>query len=456
VEFKRPKLRRPEFHRPQIGEIIDASAAREIFNIRTHFATLRQLLKWNLMIAPVAIMAGLASALFLKALKWVTLFRFDHPWLLFLLPVAGICIAWLYYRFSPESEKGNNLVLAEIHSSGAGVSPKLTPLIFVCSLLTHLCGGSAGREGTGVQMGAGIAAGWGRLWGLDSKERKLILLAGVAAGFGSVFGTPLAGALFAMEVLVSGMLRYEALLPVVSASVIGWLTCGVFGIEHEAFHIRIIETHVGAEFTHLYLIKACVAGAIFGLAATFFAKIHLGIHKIFLRCVPGRYTRPFMGGLIIIALTYALGDQGPQYLGIGTMAPPTDFTSVTLERCFEAGIFTIPLFAWFWKTLFTAITLGSGFKGGEVLPLFFLGSSLGAVIAGPLGLPVDLCVGLGFVAVFAGATNTPLASTLLAVELFGGANVLYFAIACFTAYYCSSPRGIYASQIVSDNKLRDQ
>jgi H+/Cl- antiporter ClcA len=268
-------------------------------------------------------------------------------------------------------------------------------------------------------------------------------MAGVAAGFGSVFGTPLAGAVFALEVLTLGRVQYTMLIPCLLAAVIGDLTCAAWGIHHT--ELLIAGPLTAGPFTWgkldlLVLAKVALAGACFGLCARLFTTTTHGLQAGLTRFVPRYWLRPAIGGLAVIALTYALGTR--EYLGLGTWSPfAGDVTTISV---FHVG--GADTWSWFWKLLFTAITLGAGFKGGEVTPLFFIGGALGNTLAGLLGLPVDLGAGLGFVAVFAGASNTPLACTLMGIELFGAQHAVLLAVACWMSYHFSGHTGIYSAQ----------
>ncbi|HWB93346.1 MAG TPA: voltage-gated chloride channel family protein [Puia sp.] len=416
-----------------------------------HFAILSHLFRWTLLVIPVSLVAGSMVALFLWLLDWAIHFRFAHPWLLYLLPLAGIVIFVMYKYLGKGSEAGNNLLMDEIHAPGGGVPPQMAPLVLVTTVMTHLFGGSAGREGTAVQIGGSVAQFFARRFGLSKADVQMILKAGVAAGFGAVFGTPVTGAVFALEVLALGRIKHDALLPCFIASVLADLVCSAWGIHHTAYRITFAEsgrTFFGYfHFDALLLSEAVGAGILFGLAGYGFAELSHTIKNYSHRWMKVKWLIPVVGGLLIIGLTLALGTE--DYLSLGVVGKTPQ--SVTITSCFHAGGAT--MFSWFWKLLFTAITLGMGFKGGEVTPLFFIGAALGNTIAMFTGAPVDLLAGLGFIAVFAGATNTPIACTFMGVELFGGGYLLYYAIACFTAYYFSGHTGIYTAQRVAVSKV---
>ncbi len=424
---------------------------KHLLNPQTHLASLTQLLKWSALIIPPAILAGSASAFFLWALELVTELRWDHGWLLFLLPGGGLVVGLAYHYFGRSAEGGTNLIMDEIHAPGGGVPARMAPLVLFGTLVTHFCGGSAGREGTAVQMGGAIASWFGRVFRIAPAHTRVLLMAGVAAGFGSVFGTPLAGAIFAMEVLTIGRIQYEALIPVLIASVVGDVTCAAWGIKHAVYHIQLVESGTTA-LLHLdlwLLGKVVIVGVIFGLISRFFSELIHALQKPFKHYLPFAPLRPVVGGLLVIAGVYALGTR--DYLGIGVSHPEAGV--VTILSAFQAdGAHT---WSWLWKLLFTCVTLSSGFKGGEVTPLFFIGATLGNTLAWLFDAPVDLFAGLGFIAVFAGATNTPLACTVMGIELFGGQNTVYFATACFIAYLFSGHSGIYLSQRLGIPKRQD-
>lgn len=408
------------------------------------------LLRWTLIVIPVSILAGSLVALFLWLLDAATRFRFAHPWLLFFLPLAGIFIYYLYKYAGRNSEAGNNLIMDEIHEPGGGVPARMAPLVLITTVITHLFGGSAGREGTAVQMGGSAAQYVARKLKLSGEDVKILLMTGIAAGFGAVFGTPVTGAIFAMEVLALGSISYKALLPCFIASVLSDIVCTGWGTKHTGYHIEIMQDLSARScFFHFdfhLLIIVILAGIFFGLASLFFVELSHSIKEYCNRYIKIKWLIPMIGGGTIIGLTYLLGTT--DYLGLGVINP--DKNAVSILSCFHEGGATS--FSWIWKILFTAITLSTGFKGGEVTPLFFIGAALGNTIASLTGAPVDLMAGLGFVAVFAGATNTPIACTMMGVELFGGQNVLYFGVACFTAYYFSGHTGIYQSQRVTQLK----
>ena len=417
----------------------------EQFNIAKH------LLKWTVLILPISIATGLLVALFLWLLDLATRTRWQFHWLIFLLPFAGIFITQLYQRWGKNSDKGNNLLLDEIHKPSVGVPARMTPLILFSTVITHLFGGSAGREGTAVQMGGSISSFFAKWYQLKTDDQRIILMCGMSAGFGAVFGTPVAGAIFALEVLAIGKIRYDALVPCLIASLLADIVCSSCGIQHT--HYSIHYPDVGnrvipyINFDVLLLVKAIGAGLLFGLVSFLFAKISHAIKKQSNTYFNKKWLIPVVGGVLVICISYLIGTF--DYLGLGVTSRTAD--GICITSAFHSGGATY--WSWFWKLLLTAITLSMGFKGGEVTPLFFIGATLGNTLATLSGAPVDLFAGLGFLAVFAGATNTPLACIVMGVELFGADNLIYYAVACFTAYYFSGHVGIYSSQKIAVHKL---
>ncbi|WP_317193205.1 voltage-gated chloride channel family protein [Mucilaginibacter segetis] len=416
------------------------------------FTLFKYLFRWTLMVIPVAIAVGSMVALFLWLLKWGIHYRFKHPWLLYLLPVAGISIHLLYKLYGQSAEKGNNLIIDEIHQPGAGVPKRMAPLILITTVITHMFGGSAGREGSAVQIGGSLANLFGGWFKLQETDKKVILTAGVAAGFGAVFGTPLTGTIFALEVIAIGRIQYNALLPCLIAGLVADVTVSAWGIHHTQYHIDVVNTGQDFYGHHLHtgiwlLIKVIISSAIFGLVSYAFAKaVHL-VKDTLLQLLKISWLLPICGGLIIIGLTLLLGK--PDYLSLGVDAEYPG--AITIVSSFQHG--GAAAFSWLWKLIYTAITLGTGFKGGEVTPLFYIGSTLGNSLAELFNAPVSLFAALGFIAVFAGATNTPMACTIMGIELFGGEHALFFAVACFTAYFFSGESGIYGSQRVAIPKI---
>ena len=414
------------------------------------FSIANYLLKWACLVTPVALAVGTLVALFLWLLDKVTQIRWQNGWIIWFLPFAGILIYFLYQKIGKKTEAGNNLIIDEIHEPDGGVPARIAPLVLFTTLVTHLFGGSAGREGTAVQMGGGLAALFGRWIKLNPSDLRILLMAGIAAGFAAVFGTPVAGTIFALEVIAIGSIKYDALWPCLMASLVANFTCSSWGIHHTLYNIHFTHTDSNDFFGIDYLLigKVVVAGLAFGLTAYLFGEMQHSIKEFSNKYIKIKWLIPAIGGCLVLGLSVALNTR--DYLGLGVNSENTG--GISIVNAFNAG--GVNSWSWFWKLLFTAITLGTGFKGGEVTPLFFIGAALGNTLAWISGAPVDLFAALGFIAVFAGATNTPIACTIMGVELFGGEHILYYAIACFMAYYFSGHSGIYSSQRISSSKIK--
>lgn len=414
----------------------------EQINILVHLG------KWTAFIIPLSLLTGSMVALFLWLLDEATQMRWQFPFLIFSLPIIGVIIHFLYKTIGESSERGNNLVIDEARHPDKGVPAIMAPLILITTILTHLGGGSAGREGTAVQIGGSLSSLLNKWFPFNKDEKRIMLLCGMAGGFGAVFGTPVAGAVFAIEVLASGKMNYKALIPCLIAAVFSDAVCSLWGIKHTAYHINYSESSLSyhLHFDWLLLSKIIVAGVVFGLCAWSFSSGVKHIKHYSAQYISKKWMIPVIGSVLVIGISYLLGTF--DYLGLGVYSQ--DENGVSIVNAFHNQ--QQPLSSWFWKLLLTAITIGMGFKGGEVTPLFFIGATLGNSLAVLSGAPIDLFAGLGLVAVFAGATNTPIACTLMGMELFGSEYVLYFAVACFTAYYFSGHTGIYSSQSFAINK----
>lgn len=392
------------------------------------------LIKWILLGGGVGLLSGTASALFLNSLGYVTDLRLEHGWLLFLLPLGGAVVSYLYMKAGGNSAKGNNLILDQINGGSEAVPLRMMPLVLFGTLVTHLFGGSAGREGTAVQMGGSLAEGFGRLLRVSPADRRILLICGISGGFGSVFGTPIAGTVFGLEVLAIGLISHEALIPAFIASFVGNLTTtSLWGVGHIHYHMGAVPA-----MTAMVLVKVIIASVFFGLTSILFSELTHTLKRQFSRLLPNGVLKSAVGGLLVIGLVYAVGTR--DYLGLGVPL---------IQRSFVEDM---PSLAFLWKLVFTSLTLGTGFQGGEVTPLFAIGASLGNALSGFLHLYAPFLAGLGFVAVFCGATNTPIACFLMGVELFGSESAIYLFIACLVSYLCSGHTGIYTSQRIGVSK----
>ncbi|MGB0776412.1 MAG: voltage-gated chloride channel family protein [Flavobacteriaceae bacterium] len=398
------------------------------------YSIFKYLIRWILIGSLVGILAGSASSWLLMSLDWATTYRQDHLWIVWFLPLGGLVIGLLYYYFGDRAVRGNNLLLEEFHKPSEVIPLKMGILVFVGTVLTHLFGGSAGREGTAVQMGAAISDQFTKLFKFSNKNRKILITIGISAGFASVFGTPLAGAVFGLEVLVLGRMRYEAILPSFIAAVVADWAGHLWPIHHTDYHF---DPAIIPEIDPVNLLSAIVAGIAFGYAAMLFSS---STHFFTDLSKKIKYPplRPVVGGVILAVTFYFMGTT--KFMGLG------------VETIVDSFDMQLNSYDFLLKILFTAFTLGMGFKGGEVTPLFFIGATLGNALVWILPLPMPVLAAMGFVAVFSGATNTPIACTLMGIELFGADVGVYVGIACVVAYLFSGHTGIYASQIVGSPK----
>ncbi len=393
---------------------------------RTQFT--RYLILWLGLATLVGVLSGSASAIFLVSLDWATNFRESNLWLIALLPLAGFGIGYVYHHYGANSVKGSNLPLEELYHSKNPIPLRMTPLVLFGTIISHLFGGSAGREGTAVQMGSSLADQLTKWFSLNQENRRLIIICGVSGGFASVFGTPLAGAIFSLEWMLNRKFRWKSIFPAFLAAFVADWTCELFwGVGHTIYSIPVVPIHTLMNFA-----LVIPAGIAFGLAARLFAETGHGVSAIFKYTISYPPLRPVVGGVLVALIVYLSGST--TYIGLG------------IPRIVEAFETPLPWYDWLAKTGLTGLTLGSGFKGGEVTPLFFTGATLGNALSALIPLPLALLAGMGFVGVFSGATNTPLACTVMGMELFGYESGIFLGMACLIAYFFSGRGSIYDSQ----------
>ncbi|MFK7901003.1 MAG: voltage-gated chloride channel family protein [Cyclobacteriaceae bacterium] len=406
---------------------------KEIIDKIEQIPFLSYLGKWLLFSGVIGLLAGSASAFFLVSLEWATAYREANTWIIWLLPIGGLIIGLTYHYWGSDVVKGNNQLLEEFHNPQKVIPLKMAPLVLFGTVITHLFGGSAGREGTAVQMGGAIADQFTKLFKLKADDRKIIIIIGISAGFASIFGTPLAGAVFALEVLLIGRVRYEAILPSFLTAVIADYSCTMWNVSHTHYAIPIIP-----EMNPINLLWTILAGVCFGIGALLFSNATHFWGKLFKSKINYAPLRPVVGGIILAVIVWAIGTT--KYIGLGVP---------TIVDAFSENLNSYDFLV---KILFTSFTLGAGFKGGEVTPLFYVGATLGNALVWFIPLPIALLAGMGFVAVFSGATNTPIACTLMGIELFGAGSAIFIAIACVIAYLFSGHTGIYGSQLIGSPK----
>lgn len=394
------------------------------------------LLKWVFICSLIGVLIGSASAGFLISLNWATDFRESHLWLIALLPIGGFLIGLLYHYYGKNVEAGNNLLIDTIHQPQQVIPFRMAPFVYIGTIATHFLGGSAGREGTALQMAGSIADQFSKPFNLSASDRKVLIIAAVAGGFGSVFGTPLAGAVFALEFFLIGRIRYNALFPAFFTAVIADIVTKLWQTPHTHYHIDIIP-----EVSFLNISFAILAGLFFGICALTFSRLIHQSGRLFKMKISYPPLRPFIGGIIVASAVWAIGST--KYIGLGIP---------TIEQSFNEQL---PAYDFALKLILTIITLSSGFKGGEVTPLFFIGATLGNALGLFIPLPIGLLAGMGFVAVFAGATNTPIACSIMAIELFGVECGVYVAIACIVSYLFSGHNSIYRQQVIGEAKHKN-
>ncbi len=390
--------------------------------------------KWILICLLIGIASGSASTIFLVALDWVTKCREQNNWMIWLLPIGGLLIGLSYHYWGKDLAKGNNLLLEEYENPQKKIPLTMAPLVLFGTLVTHLLGGSAGREGTAVQMGGAIADQFTRIFKLDVTGRKTILILGISAGFASVFGTPLAGALFALEVLFFNKISFKSIPLSFLTAYIAYFTVEFWHVKHTDYSIAILP-----EISRTTLFWTLTVSVLFGLAAMLFSRSTHFWSQLFSKNISYPPLRPFVGGILLAIAIYFIGTT--KYIGLGIPVIVDSFSNPN-------GAYDFLL-----KILFTGFTLGAGFKGGEVTPLFFVGATLGSALSMVVPLPIALLAGMGFVAVFAGATHTPIACTVMGMELFGFESGIFVGIACCIAYFTSGSVGIYSAQMVKGAKF---
>ncbi|SDK27049.1 H+/Cl-antiporter ClcA [Sediminibacillus albus] len=370
--------------------------------------------------------------------------RLKRDWLIFLLPFGGIIIGYIYMNYGKvflnntlnDTAKLNNLVIDSVHGKKE-VPRRMGPIVYFATFVTVLFGGSTGREGAAVQMGGSVAATVNKFFKVNRLDKKILMMSGISAGFGAAFGAPITGAVFGMEMAALGKLKFEALVPCLTASFVGhYVTTAAWGHKHEEFIIRTVPEISISTFMIVILLSV-----IFSLISVLYCQLRHGIEKFSEKLFKKNHMkRAFFGGIVIVVLTLIVRSQ--------------DYNGRGLQMLEQSFIEDVPPFAFLAKLLFTAVTLGTGFVGGEAIPLFFIGATLGNTLHTFIDLPMSFLAALGLIAVFCGGANTPIAAFLLAMEMFDGKGLEYFFVACLVSYLFSGHHGLWPSQKIYEPKSR--
>lgn len=396
---------------------------------------LSALIKWLTLAAVTGVFCGVMGSLFHIGVDIATTYRMAHPWFLWLLPIAGLVIVAVYKITGVEGQNTNDIIDA-VHL-GNRLSIALVPAIFIGTVLTHLCGGSAGREGAALQMGGDIGHHVGKMFRLDDRDMRTATLCGMAAFFSALFGVPLTSTIFAMVVISVGVMYHVAFIPCLTASLVAYEISVMMGVSPTRFSVNPPPLNSGM------MLRVAVLGILCAGASVLFCKVLHVTGDVLKKYLPNPWMRVVVGGAVIIALTYLTGTT--DYNGAGMDV---------ITRAIEGG--RVVMIAFLLKIIFTAITLESGYKGGEVVPAFFIGATLGCAVGPILGIPAGFAAALGLVSVFCGAVNCPVASIFMSIELFGAEGLIYFAISCGISYMLSGYNGLYSSQTILYSKLKAQ
>lgn len=392
--------------------------------------------KWLLISIGIGLLVGSIGSLFGHTLIAVNGLRAQYPTILLTLPFGGLLIIFLYRFFKDNDDRGTNTVIHSLRSED-GIPFKMAPLVFVSTAITHLCGGSAGREGAAIQLGGSIANKLGKLIRLKEDDRHTIVMAGMSAGFSALFGTPMAAAVFSLEVVSVGIMHYSALVPCVAAAMVAHFVAKFLKVPPETFILSDIPAITPIAFGKMIVFAVLVA-----VVSTIFCLVLHRVEHLYEKYIKNQYIRIFVAGCLIILLTVILGTD--EYLGSGMGI---------IEHVFHYG--ETDWYSFLLKMLFTALTLGAGFKGGEIVPSFCIGATFGCAVASLFGLPVELVAACGMVGVFCGVTNCPITSLLIAFELFGYDGMPYFLVTIAVSYMLSGYHSLYHEQKIVISKTQD-
>ncbi len=389
---------------------------------------------WVVVAGITGLIGGFIGSLFHLSVEYATNFRIENDWIIFMLPLGGVLIICLYKIFKLGSNIGTNLVIDSIRTDGK-VPFSMSPLIFISTVITHLFGGSAGREGAALQLGGSIGSQVGKILHLDEKDMHLITLCGMSGVFSALFGTPLTATFFAMEVISVGIIYYSSFIPCIVSSIVAYKVSLLFGLEPVRFNINVIP-NVSTE----NIIKVAILGALCALVSIIFCETLHKTNKFLSNVIKNDYLRIICGGLAIVALTFIVGCRDYNGAGMDIIA-----NAINGQAKPEAFIL---------KIIFTAITISVGYKGGEIVPTFFIGATFGCVVGRLIGLDPRLGAAIGLVALFCGVVNTLITSVILSIELFGSGALILFAVACGVSYMLSGYFSLYSSQKIVYSKLK--
>ena len=399
------------------------------------YEDLKAFFTWVLVGALVGVCIGVVGVIFHLSVEFVSEFRLEHPWILYLLPVGGIFIVGWYRFLKMEKDRGTNFILIGVRSNER-VSAKMAPAIFLSTVVTHFVGGSAGREGAALQLGGSLAASFGRIVKMDEKDERIITMCGMSAAFAALFGTPITSVIFAMEVITVGIMHYSAIVPCMVSALIGAGVAKSLGIAPTAYTLSGIPDSIAVVDSAKVIVLALACAGLSIIFCTTMKMVSRGYKKYF----PNTMVRALVGGSLVLALTFLVGSY--------------DYNGAGMDVIFRATQGEAEPTAFLLKILFTALTLGAGFKGGEIVPAFFVGSTFGNVFGNLIGMNPSFGAGIGMAALFCGVTNCPLTSFILCIEIFGGKGLGYYALACAISYMLSGYYGLYSEQKIMYSKLK--
>ncbi|WP_195516461.1 chloride channel protein [Paraclostridium bifermentans] len=388
----------------------------------------KNILKLILISILIGGISGLFIGIFLIFLEKAVDINLKHKFLVFILPLSGMLMTFLYSKYGGNSQKGNNLIIENINGSKEEIKFIMAPLVFLGTVLTHLFGGSVGREGTGVQIGGTIGNALSKILKCSTYEKKILLISGVAAGFSSVFGTPITGTIFALEISNIGSLNYNSMIPAITSAIVGNSVVKILGVKHSHYKIPPVES---VDLTNI--LKVIILAICFGLASRLFVYMTHWFKEKLIKYCKNQYLKIFVGGSLMVLATLLLGNSLYNNLSLGL-----------LSSAFDGNVSYL---AFIIKLMLTTLCLGAGYQGGEVTPLFVIGATLGATLSNILGLPFAFSAALGLVGVFSGATNAPIACFMMYLELFGSNNIIFAMLVCMIAVFISGHKGIYTSQL---------